>query len=89
MHFVRELKQQKKFGAIKVELDENLRGKVEKFEHAPRINQPQLDHSKDRQTHAKKYSQQVNEINRKSKSRSPTFGSPKGRFNANDYKKQL
>jgi len=53
---VRELKQQKKFGAIKVELDENLRGKVEKFEHAPRINQPQLDHSKERQTHAKKYS---------------------------------
>lgn len=45
--------------------------------------------SKERQDHAKKYSQQVSEINRRSNSRSPSFGSPKVRFDADAYKKQL
>ena len=45
--------------------------------------------NRERQQHVHKYSQYVNDLNRKSSSRSPTFGSPKGRFDAKAYKQQL
>lgn len=41
--------------------------------------------NKERLNHVNKYSQYVNEINRKS----PSFGSPSKRFDAEDYKKKL
>ena len=74
-----------------MKLDEDLRGKQERFEMAPSMKKRGSNGpNKERIQHTQKYSQYVNEINRKSFSRGPTKGSPRGgRFDAEAYKKQF
>ena len=99
VHFVKELKQVgfggKRQSVVNSDLDENLRGKVERFQIAA---SPHQEHNKisiinkERQQHAQKYSKQVNDLNRKGNSRSPSpsFGrGPKSKFDPQSYKKQL
>ena len=78
---------------VKVDLDDDLRGKVERFA-VVRKNSPKKREGSDslgRKQQAQKYSQYVNEINRKSSiSKSPTRQrTPKSRFDAEAYKKQF
>ena len=77
---------------VKVDLEDDLRGKVERFDvrknkHSPKRREHGSD-SKGREQQAQKYSHYVNEINRKSSSRSPVR-TPKSRFDAEAYKKKF
>lgn len=80
-----------KQSSVPVDLDSDLRGKVEQFDvvkFSP-LKQNQLGESKERQKLAQKYSHFVSEINRKATSRSPPMRSPVTRFDAQAYKKQF
>lgn len=93
VHFIKESKQDftKMHSPVRVQLDEGIRGRREQFQFASskKRDNERGSNSKDRQEHASKYSKYVNDLNRRSKSRSPSFGSPRGRFDAEAYKKKM
>ena len=78
---------------VKVHLDDDLRGRVERFDIVKKPSPSRVDDSsgsRDRIQHVKKYSLNVNEINSKTAVlRNPARRTPKSRFDAQAYKKNL